>query len=546
MQNKSGTKQNKATERHHRLGELLVEYSLITPEQLQEGLKRQSQVGGQIGSILVEMGSISTDDLLDFLSKQLGVPAANLFKLDIDQDMLKLLPLEKIKTMKVLPIATDDNSLALAMVNPENMMTIRDVEFALGRKVNPIIVPSLQMEAATKSLLSGPDTALAEAELATEADSRAKTTKAPQMPSLLRYLAKSPATDMLLTVGVPPAVKIHNKLKRTSMDPLTPADCERYAKELMSFKDWETFMRKNDIDFGVTYPEIGRFRVNVCRQRHSVSITLHHFTETLPSLKKLNLPESIKDVALRPHGLVLITGPAGHGKTMTLSAMIEIINTHRRCNIVTIEDPIEYSHKHKKSNVNQREVGRDTSSFREGLRRVFRQSPDVIVVGELRDRESFELALYAADAGHLVLSTIVGNNSTSTVERVINMFPPHKQKLIRMMLADCLLLSFSQRLVPLSKGKGRTLAFEKLVDSDRIKDMIREEKTYQIRSQVQLGSNDFSSIDVSLANLYNEGSITFEDGRLYADNRQLFRQLTEQSDQEKQALSSDQGPLPSG
>jgi twitching motility protein PilT len=531
MEKKSGKKQGKATDKH-RLGELLVEYGLITTNQLQQGLTRQSEVGGQIGSILVEMGFITTDQLLDFLSKQLGVPSANLFKLDIDQDMLRLFPMEKIKTMKVLPIATDDNSLALAMVNPDNMMTIREVEFTLGRKVNPIVVPALQMEEATKSLLSDPDSGLTGKNPKKKAD-KAKITKAPQLPSLLRYLARSGSIDMLLTAGVPPAVKIHNNLKRTSMDPLTPADCETYAKELMSYKDWEAFMRKNDIDFGVTYPDIGRFRVNVCRQRNSVSITLHHFAETLPSFKELNLPGCIKEYAFMPQGLILVTGPAGHGKTTTLCTMVDIINTHRRCNIVTLEDPIEYAYKHKKSNVNQREIGRDTDSLSEGLRRVLRQSPDVIVVGELKDRESFEMALQAADAGQLVLSTVIGSNSTSIIERVINMFPPDRQKFTRMMLADCLLLSFSQRLVPLNKGQGRILAHEKLINTDRIKDMIREERTYQIRSQIQIGSKDFTSIDVSLANLYNQEKITFEDGLLHADNRQIYRQLTEQPNHNK-------------
>ncbi len=531
MEKGSSAKQIKATHRH-RLGELLVEYGLIATDQLQQGLRRQSQVGGQIGSVLVEMGFITTDELLDFLSKQLGVPAANLFKLDIDQEMLRLLPMEKIKTMKVLPIATDDNTLALAMVNPENMMTIRDVEFTLGRKVSPIVVPASQMEAATKSLLSGSDGGLAGEDLAEETCDT-EITRAPQVPSLLRYLAKSKATDMLLTTGVPPTVKIHDKLKRTSMDSLTPGDCERYAKELMSYKDWETFMRRNDMDFGVTYPDIGRFRVNVCRQRNSVSITLHHFAEGLPQFKSLNLPRCIKDFALKPQGLVLVTSPAGHGKTMTLSTMVDIINTNRKCNIVTLEDPIEYSHKHKKSNVNQREVGRDTASFPEGLKRVFKQSPDVIAIGELKDRESFEIALRAADAGHFVLAAVNGKSSTSIVERLICMFPPHKQKLIRMMLADCLLLSFSQKLVPLRKGNGRILAYEKLINSDRIQDMIREDRTYQIRPQTQLGAKDFVSIDVCLANLCNHGSITFETGLLHAASEQLFMQLAEQPGQQE-------------
>ena len=332
---------------------------------------------------------------------------------------------------------------------------------------------------------------------------------------------------MLLTAGVPPSRKINNDIKRAAMDALTPLDCERYAKELMSEKDWEeVFIPKGDHDFAVTYPEIGRFRVNVYRQRNSVSITLRHIVEILPSVKELNLPDWIQEFALKPQGLILISGPAGHGKTTTLAAMVDIINTHRKCNIVTLEDPIEYLHKHKNSNVNQREVGLDTESFYEGLRHIFRQDPDVIVVGELRDVESFAIALQAADTGHLVLSTVHANTATSTIERIINIFPPHQQNQVRTQIADSLLLVFSQRLIPLKEGEGRILAHEKLINSHRIKNFIREGKTHQIRSQMQSGTEVFASIDVSLADLFRSGLITFEEGLIYAEDEQFYRDIT--------------------
>ena len=525
MEEKADMKQRKNVKRQ-RLGELLVEYGLITMDQLQEGLKRQGQLDGQIGSILIEMGFITIDDLLNFLSKQLGVPSANLFKLDIDQKVLKLLPRDKIKTMKILPLSIDDNSLTLGMVDPQDMMTAREVEFALGRKVQSVVVPAFQMEAAIKSFLSRPEDGLTGKAIAGEVD-KVGIRKAPELPSLLRYLAESGANDMLLTAGVPPSIKIHNEVKRLSMNSLTPVDCERYARDLMSDKDWEVFSRTRDHDFGVTYPDIGRFRVNTYRQRNSVSIALRHMSEKLLSLKALNVPEWMNDFALSPQGLILITGPAGHGKTTTLSAMVDIINTRRKCNIVTLEDPVEYLHKHKKSNVNQREVGWDTDSFYEGLKHVFRQAPDVIVIGELRDKESFEIAMRAADTGHLVLSTVHADNSTSIIERVISMFPPHQQNLMRIKIADCLLLSFSQRLIPLKKGKGRILAYEKLINNYRIKNLIREGKTHQIRSQMQAGTESFTSIDTSLANLYNSGLITFEDGLHFSDNKQFYRELTQ-------------------
>ncbi|NOZ24536.1 MAG: PilT/PilU family type 4a pilus ATPase [Nitrospirae bacterium] len=513
-------------EQKQRLGELLVEHGLINTNQLKEALKRQVQVGGQIGSILVEMGFISIDDLLDFLSRQLGVPSANLFKLDVPPNILRFLPLEKIKTMKVVPLAVDDNSVTLAMVNPSDMVALSEIEFSLGKKVQPVVVPAVQMETAIKSLMSSPEQGLRGAVLEKEAR-KAEVQKAPDLLSLLRYLVDSSATDMLLTAGVPPSLKIHNDIIRTSMATLTPVDCERYAREMMSGKDWEVFLRKGDKDFAVTYPELGRFRVSVYKQRNSVSVAIRHIADIVPTLEELMLPGWLKDYALKPQGLILVSGPAGHGKTTTVAAMIDIINTYRKCNIVTLEDPIEYLHKHKNSNVNQREVGLDTESFHEGLKRIFRQYPDVIVIGELRDKESFEIALQAADTGHLVLCTVHSNNSTTAIERVINMFPPHQQNLIRTKLADTLLLVLSQRLVARKDGEGRVLAYEKLINSYRIKNLIREEKTHQIRSQMQTGTEEFSSIDSALASLYKEGLITFEDGLLYAENEQFYREIAE-------------------
>ena len=511
-------------EKRQRLGELLVEYGLINTNQLKEALRRQAQVGGQIGSILIEMGYITTDDLLNFLSKQLGVPSANLLKLEIDPELLKLLPLDKIKTMKVLPIGIDEAGVTLAMVNPNDLMALNEVEFTLGRKVQPVVVPAAQMEAAIKSLCSGKEcTSLAE-EIEKQIR-REKKEKPLGIISLLRYLVKSEATDMLLTAGVPPSIKLHNEVKRVPMENLTPADCERYARDMMTERGWQIFQRKGDYDFAVTYPDIGRFRVNVYRQRHSVSITIRHVSEILPTLSELNLPQWLEEFALRHQGLIIISGPAGHGKTTTLSALIDIINTKRRCNIVTLEDPIEYLHKHKNSNVNQREIGIDCESFASGLKHVFRQDPDVIVIGELRDPESFEIALHAADTGHLVLSTVHASNTTSTVERIIDMFPSKKEALIRSKMADSLLLIFAQKLVPRKDGKGRIPAYEKLVNTYRIKSFIREAKTHQIRTQMQSGTEDFYSFDLCLAELYRQGLIDMEQALRFAENEEYLREI---------------------
>jgi twitching motility protein PilT len=498
---------------------------LITTHQLKEALKRQAQIGGQLGSNLVEMGYITTEDLLNALSQQLGVPSTNLYKTEISRDLLKLMPLEKIKALKVLPLGIDDSSITLAMVNPRDMLSIRDIEFSLGKKVHPVVVPSAQMDSAIQSIQLHPETGISGGALEQEVR-KVETKKSPPLMTLLKYLASSSATDMLLTAGVPPSIKLSNEIKRASMAPLTPADCERYARELMTENDWVKFLEEPDADIAATFPEIGRFRVNLYRQRNSISITLRHIKDILPTMEELNLPSWIKDFVLMPQGLILVSGPAGHGKSTTLAAMVDAINANKRCNIVTLEDPIEHLHKHKKSNVNQRDVGLDTRSFVEGLKHVFRQDPDVIVIGEMRDPESFSIALQAADTGHLVITTVHASTAASTIERVINIFPADQQALIRTRIADNLLFVLSQRLVPEKKGEGRVLALEKLINSFSIKNFIREGKTHQIKAQMLTGSDDYLSLESTLAKLYLSGMIKYEDGLVFAENKQFYKDLT--------------------
>ncbi|MBW2513588.1 MAG: PilT/PilU family type 4a pilus ATPase [Deltaproteobacteria bacterium] len=509
-----------------RIGDSFVDSKLITKEQLRQALTKQTQAGGQLGSILLELGYIDIDDLLAFLSRQSGIETINLFKVDIEKSVLDLIPREKIFNAKILPVSADQTTLTLAMVNPNDYEIISELGFSLGKKIKPVMIPSFMMEAARKILLTDVMSSL-KGDLVREMveNSWEKMSKAPPLISLLQYLAKSDASDMLLTPGAPPCIKINNEVKRMNMAPLTPDDCEKYAREFLSSEDWERFLGSNDIGFAVTYPSIGRFRANIFRQRGSIAIAIRNLPETIPSFSQLNLPDWLRDFCLKPRGLILIAGPAGHGKSTTLCALVDIINTNRRCNIVTLEDPVEYLHQHKMSNINQRQVGRDTRSFSEGLRNVFRQAPDVIVIGEMRDKESYEIAIKAASTGHLVLSTIHANNSTSVVESVINSFEPHEQNLARQMLADCLLLCLAQRLVPSRKRARRVLALEKLVNSHRIRKRIREEKTHHVRSQMQAGTEDFTSLDVSLANLCKKNAIQLEDGVLYAEDELFFREV---------------------
>jgi twitching motility protein PilT len=518
---------SKASVQKARLGDLLIKNGLITAEQLQKALKRRAQVDLPLGSILISLGFIKTDDLLNFLSDKAGVPSVNLFQVNIDQKLIDMIPLDKMKQYKILPVSIENNQLTVAMTTPHDFMTISDLEFTIGKKIRPAIVPYFMMEAALKLLSRGDQKGLVgKAIEQTAMADKADTPISPQIEKLLLYFIKSGASDMLLTAGVPPSIKLRAEVKRMGTLPLTPQDCEEYARELLSKKDWEKFLSNNELDIAVTYPNLARLRMNFYRQRNSVSISIRLIPDRLPSLAELNLPEWLKGYALKPQGLILISGPAGHGKSTTMNSLVDIINTNRNSNIITLEDPIEYLHKHKKCNVNQREVGRDTASFEQGLRGIFRQAPDVIVIGELRDKESFEIALRAARTGHLVLSTMNAASSTAVIRIIINMFPAHQQGLIQMLLAEALVLSLAQRLIPRVDKTGMAIATERFVNSNRVSKFIREGNIHQIRSLMESGSEEFSPLEISLAQLYKTGVIEFEHGLFHAINPQFYRELT--------------------
>lgn len=511
-----------------KFGELLIQYGLINNNQLKEALKLQAQAGGSIGSILVELGYVTLEKLLEFLGKHFNVPSVNLYTLTLEPSILKMLPLATMKKYKVLPLAIKEKYVTLAMVNPNNPAVNSDLEFMLGRPIQPVVVPSFQMNAVLKSINEkggNLDKPLKGIELVEKVRRPEITDVGMDLRHLFMSLVEENGSDLILSAGVPPCIKKNTELKRLAGPQLKPLQLNVFALQLLSATQREEFKKGKEIDFAYTLPEIGRFRINIYRQRNSTSIAARHIVEVIPSLEELRLPIWVEDFALKTQGLILITGPAGHGKTTTVAALVDIINAKRNCNIITIEDPIEYLHKHKHSNVNQREVGIDTDSFHEGLKHIFRQAPDVIVIGEMRDLESFSIALQAADTGHLILSTLHANNATSAIDRIIDVFPPAQQQQVRVQLAENFLLILNQRLVPLKDGTGRILAYEKLVNSYRVKNMIREGKTHHIRSILQQSTDDFLSIDQNLASLCIEGKISQETGLKYCDSHTYFTEL---------------------
>ncbi len=349
--------------------------------------------------------------------------------------------------------------------------------------------------------------------------------------TLLATLAERQGSDLHLKVGSPPLMRFDGVLGRVDgEEPLRPEETEAMAHHLMSEDRWRDFLQRNEADLAYSIPGVARFRVNVFRQRGSVSVVLRLVRVGSPSFDELGLPPVVRELADEPRGLVLVTGPTGSGKTTTLSAMIDHINATRACHIVTIEDPIEVIHPDQRAAVNQREVGVDTESFITAMRAAMRQDPDVILIGEMRDTETVQAALAAAETGHLVLSTLHTIDATETVNRIVDFFPPFQQQQVRVTLAGALKGVVCQRLVPRAGG-GRVPALEVCVNTGRVAErIIDSSKTYEIEEVVADGSfYGMQTFDHALVKLVKDGTITVEDAVEAATNRHDFELALQQA-----------------
>jgi twitching motility protein PilT len=319
------------------------------------------------------------------------------------------------------------------------------------------------------------------------------------------------ASDIHLTVGIPPTYRIDGELVSLIERKLTPEDTLHLIKQALNENRLRKLTEIGEIDFSYSIPSVGRFRVNAFRQRGSYAMVLRIIPLGIPTMAELGLPPVVGELTKLRRGLILVTGPTGSGKTTTLASFINKINSERRCHIVTLEDPIEYLHRHKKSIVNQREVGSDTITFASGLRGALREDPDVILVGEMRDLETISTALTAAETGHLVLSTLHTNGAAKTMDRIIDVFPPFQQQQIRVQLASVIEAVISQQLVLRASGRGRVGAFEVMLATPAIRNLIREGKIHQIETSIQTGAAlGMHTMDTSLINLYRRGLITKE------------------------------------
>ena len=333
-----------------------------------------------------------------------------------------------------------------------------------------------------------------------------------EMSDLLQLVIDEGASDLHLRVLSPPVIRIHGAMTPLDSEQLTADDTERLMKAITSEVNQQKLQEDGTVDFGFAFGTAARFRVSVFKQKGTIGLVLRTISNALLSLEQIGLPPAMKDILFRPRGLVLVTGPTGSGKSTTLASMIDVINREREDHIITVEDPIEFYHNHKRSLVTQREIGVDVPSFGDALRRALRQDPDVILVGEMRDLETIGAAITAAETGHLVFATLHTTGASETVDRIVDAFPTDQQEQVRTQLAMSLICVISQVLLPRIDKKGRIASFEIMISTPSIAALIRDGKTYRITSDIQTGAKyGMNTLDSHLTRLYSEGKISYGD-----------------------------------
>jgi len=355
----------------------------------------------------------------------------------------------------------------------------------------------------------------------------AETTAAPpfNFKHAITEMVRRNGSDLLLKVGRPATVRVNGDLVALETAALKPEELKSLAEQIMTPRQVKEFAEHKEADFAIGVPGVGRFRTNVYQQRGTVAFAFRAIPYEVKTIRDLNLPPSLEEIGLRPRGLVLVTGVTGSGKSTALAAMINHINLNRRVNIITIEDPIEFLHRDQLANISQREVGNDTLSFSSALRHVLRQDPDVILIGEIRDMETLDTALKAADTGHLVFSTLHTTDATQTINRVISFFPPHQHEEVRHLLSTALQAVVSLRLVPRKDGRGRVPASEVLINTATVADNIRDlSKQLNIPDLIAEGSVQYGmqSFDQSLYQWFSQGVISYESAIFYATKPSEF------------------------
>ncbi|MFB3880224.1 MAG: PilT/PilU family type 4a pilus ATPase [Armatimonadota bacterium] len=511
------------------LAEILLSVGAVDRHMLERAKAVQQTQGRWLGSVLVELGMMGPEEIAQVLSNHLSLKTVDLDKVQYNAAAVQLLPESMARRFGVVPVSLLDNTLHLAMVNPLDTLACDLIQARTGMRIEPLVAT----ERDVRSTIDRFYTHLNRTQKG-PAGPAAKDAKAGHKPAhgdeilhvddLLRITIENRASDLHLSVGIAPTIRVDGDLSQVGTEKLTATRMNELIYAILTDEQISHFEENWELDFAYSVRGLSRFRVNVHRQRGTLGAVFRAVPVDPPSLDGLGMPDVLKKLAGRPRGLVLVTGPTGSGKSTTLAAMIREINVTRRRHVVTIEDPIEFLHRNEKSIIIQREVGMDTKSFSAALRHVLRQDPDVILIGEMRDLETISAAITAAETGHLVLATLHTTSAAQTVDRIVDVFPPHQQEQIRVQLSTVAEGIVCQTLLPLADGKGRTCAQEILVANSAIRNLIREGKTHQMPSVLQSGASEgMQTLDQALKVLVQQGKVVPQIAMAVASNPQDFK-----------------------
>ena len=507
------------------IGEFLVSRKVLSKDVMEATLLREAQTGVPLAKLLASEGMVAERDLVAAVADQLGIPMWDPNTEPIPAILGGMLPVAMCQRLRAVAVGMSGNELTVAMENPTDQESVKQIVADTGWMVRPVLAAASDISLAIEAVYGVEDRAAVVVSDGQATEVPAETEV--HLNALLEEMVELGASDLHLSAGLPPCIRVDGHLRPLEgYETLTPSELRRMVYAILSQRQREKFEAELELDTSHSVPNVGRFRLNVFVQRDSVGAVLRAIPFKIVPLDKLGVPAVVGGLASLPRGLVLVTGPTGSGKSTTLASIVDIINTTQPLHIMTVEDPIEFVHTHKRCVVNQREVGEDTKSFADALKHVLRQDPDVILVGEMRDLETISTALTAAETGHLVFGTLHTQDAPQSIDRVIDVFPAHQQQQIRVQLASALQAVVTQQLLPRATGRGRAVACEVLVATPAIRNLIREGKVHQIYSSMQAGGKyGMQTMDQSLAQLVRAGTVGLDVALERCHNEEDLRRL---------------------
>ncbi len=507
-----------------RLGERLVDRKVLSRDDLEEILAEEESSGVALSTLVRTRRLVSERDLVAAIAEEIGIEHWDPQTSTVASEVSGMIPLEQAIASKAVAVGIRETMLAVAMVDPSDAAVLGELQRALGWQITPVLVGADDFNLLLRDAYG--DRAVEASPVVEQADGGAGDEPL-HLNTLLTEMVALGASDLHLSAGLAPSVRIDGAISPLpGRGAITASELRELVYGILPQRSRERFEQDRELDTSHAVPDVGRFRLNVFLQRDAVGAVLRAIPFKVVPLEDLGLPPQVARFAELPRGLVLVTGPTGSGKSTTLASLIDIVNETRPCHIMTVEDPIEFLHHSKRAVVNQREVGSDTKSFGEALKRVLRQDPDVILVGELRDLETISTALTAAETGHLVFATLHTQDAPQSVDRIIDVFPAHQQQQVRVQLASSLQGIVTQQLLPRARVRGRAVACEILVATSAVRNLVREGKVHQIYSSMQAGGQfGMQTMDHSLAELVRQGTITIDVALEHCHNPSDLRRM---------------------